>query len=371
MATKIAATIKVSIIRGIGKNTGDNLEIAYAGTDYINARYWASMFFEYPSYGSPEFLPEKGLTRLLKKKHPQCPLLLHEFGSTASTPEHDETTFIVPRFINAQMDISLPLSEILKNSRSGFGRIARWVKSKQLDYECTIDEEAQKEFYDEMYLPFMTKRHQDRSLIVDFNDIFSSKVKSEIIMVKKNGERVAGAVMRYWENRPTLGFFGIKEGKSETILKWNTAAMYFFAMISAKNKGIKRLHLGGSAAFILNGINSQKSRLGGRIDTDVPWQDSGMVKFVMLKKLDVLTGFFAANPFAFVGNDGKLRAAIWLSPNKKAGFSETEEQVAFATTFGIENVDMFDGKGTPLGETENRKRNGFGWLWRWCCPSFF
>ena len=357
MPTENKVKNSVTVIRGKAKTTGEKIEIAYLGYDYVNARFWVSLFFENPLYGAPEYVPEKNLIRKLNNYHPQCSLLLSENSLPEKIIANSGETFIIPRFINTQMDVSAPLDEMLKNSRSGFGRIARWVKSQKLDYEIETSEEAQHVFYDRMYLPFVAKRHQDKSLIVTFENIFSPAVKSEIIMVKKNGERIAGLVMHYWENRPTLGFFGVKEGVMNEILKWNTSAMYYFAVIEAKKKDINMLHLGGSPAFMLNGINAQKARLGAKIDAGIPWQDSGMVKMTILKKSDALLNYLAANPFAFVGDNGKLTAAIWLPPGRTISFDDTKNQIAFAEKLGIEKAVLFRMKSNPAVK-ELSKRTG-------------
>jgi hypothetical protein len=330
----------VTIIRGKAQKMQDNLVIAYAGTDYENARYWASMFLNNPQNGVPEMFSELNLKKDLMKKHPDCSLLLQEY-SPATSFISIEKSFIVPRFINTALDISPPLNEILKKSKSGFGRIARWVRAQNLSYECVNTPEAQQEFYYQMYLPFITKRHEDSALIVSFENIFSSKIRSDLIMVTKNGERLAGAVLHYWKNRPTLGFFGVKMDKIDEVQRWNTGAMYYFAMLWAKNAGITTLHLGGSSAFLLNGINILKNKLGGRIDVDVPWQNSGMVVLSLLKKTDEMKRFLASNPFAFVGIEGDLKAAVWLPSSKNPDLAETIRQIDSATKLGIQDVDVF------------------------------
>jgi len=332
--------IRAVIIQGKAKNTEENLVIAYAGTDYENTRYWAAMFFENPVYGVPEMFSELHLKKDLMKKHPDCSLLLQEY-SPATSFIYNEKSFIVPRFINTALDISPPLKEILKKSKSGFGRIARWVRSRNLSYECVNTMEAQQEFYYQMYLPLIGKRHEDSALIVSYENVFSPKVSSDLIMITKNSERLAGAVLHYWENRPTLGFFGVKMDKIDEIEKAYNGAGYFFPVVELKKKNIQTMYLGGSPAFLLNGINLMKIKLHAQIEAEQPFQNSGMVIFSLMKKTDETKRFLASNSFAFVSNQGVLKAAVWLPPDKNPDLTETIRQVGLASMLGIHNVDVF------------------------------
>jgi hypothetical protein len=333
--------LPVTLIRGNAKNTHDYLEMAYAGADYMNARLWAAMLLDSPLYEPPEPFSETNLQNRVGKKYPRCSFLLRETSMPVNSSADHKSTFLVPRFVNTALDISLPVNEILKKRTSGLGRIARWVKSKQLDYECTVSKEAQQEFYYEMYLPFITMRHKDKSLIVTFENVFSSKVEFEIIMVKKNGERIAGAVMHYWDNLPTLGFFGIKIEKMKEINRWRTGFLYYFAVLTAKNRGVQTLHLGGSSAFLKDGIVYTKTSLGARIDEQVPWQNAGTVALTLLDQSDDTKRFLAANPFVFIGHDGKLEAAIWFPPEKRSDPDEIKNQIGFAAKLGFKEVNLF------------------------------
>jgi len=331
---------RVSIISGRAKNTQDNLVIAYAGTDYENARYWASMFFENTVYGVPEMFSEPNLKKDLMKKHPDCSLLLQEYSS-ANSFTSIEKSFIVPRFINTALDISPPLKEIKKRSKSGFGRIAPWVRAQNLSYECVNTPESQKEFYYEMYLPIIKARHEDSALIVSFDGVFSPEVHSDLIMVTKNGERLAGAVLHYWESRPTLGFFGVKMDKIGAINKAYNGAGYYFPIVELKKKNFHTMFLGGSPAILLNGINLMKIKLHAQIDAEQPWQNQGMVALSLLKKTDEAKKFLASNPFAFVGKEGALKTAVWLPPNKNPDLTETIRQIGLASRLGFQDMDVF------------------------------
>jgi len=332
--------VQAVIISGKAKNTQDNLAFAYVGIDFINARYWASMFFQNPLYGVPEMFSEPNLKTVLMKKHPDCSFLIQEY-SPATSYLSNEKSFIVPRFINTALDISPPIKEVLKQSKSGLGRIARWVRARNLSYECVNSTEAQQEFYYQMYLPFIRARHEDSALIVSFDGIFSPKVRSDLIMVTKNGQRLAGAVLHYWENRPMLGFFGVKMDKINEIEKAYNGAGYYFPIVELKKKNFHTMFLGGSPAFLLNGINLMKIKLHAQIEAEQPWQNSGMVILSLLKKTDEVKNFLASNPFAFVGKEGALKAAVWLPLNKNPDLTETIRQIGLASRLGFQDVDVF------------------------------
>jgi hypothetical protein len=233
------------------------------------------------------------------------------------------------------------MAELCKKSRSGFDRIRRWIRSQNLSYEITKTVEAQKDFYENMYLPFISKRHNDSSLIIDFQGIFSDTLPSEVFFIKKNDKVVAGAVVRYWENRPSLSFLGVKEGHIEDVKRWNTGVIYYFVITELQKKGIKMLFIGGSPPILTNGLLFFKMKLLAQIDHEKPYQPAGCVSLHVLKFTEGVRDFLKTNPFVFIKNDGKMAAAVWTFSGKGSGTEVLEHQINQAFRLGLEECHVF------------------------------
>jgi hypothetical protein len=336
----------VTLITGNVKNQQNTILCAYAGFDQKNIAHWASLIFEKPKYQSVGEFPERAITKSIKNAFPDCALLLIEIDTPEKTAGVVKHAFVIPRFINTTIDISVPMEELRKRSRSGLDRIRRWIKAQNLSYETSQSPETQKDFYENMYLPFIMSRYADSSLIIEFSGIFSDTLPSEVFLVKKNEKVVAGAVVRFWENRPSLSFLGVKEGHIEDVKRWNTGAIYYFVINEFQKRGIKMLFIGGSPPFLSNGLLFFKMKLLAQIDHEKPYQPEGCVSFHILKYNDSIRNFLEKNPFVYVKADGKMAVAVWSFSGNEDGTKELENQINQAVRLGLDECHVFGHRST-------------------------
>ncbi|MEI6697317.1 MAG: peptidoglycan bridge formation glycyltransferase FemA/FemB family protein [Bacteroidota bacterium] len=336
----------VYIISGKTRQNNIPLSIAYAGNNHNNMLHWASMIIENPNFNT-NICTKNRLIRFIKTQYPECSMLLLEQDSPEKTTKLGQNSLLIPRFINTTIDISMPMEALRKKNRSGFDRIRRWIYTKKITCEFTQSAEAQKEFYYNMYLPFIKKRYSECAFILEYEGIFSDTVKSEILFIKKDDKAIAGAVIRFWDGRPTLGFIGVKEEYINELKRWNTGAVYYFIAEELHKRGFEKLHLGGSPSFLNNGLLFFKMRLTAQIDIDQPFQNEGCVSFHLLKDNEGIRDFLTSNPFVYVKQDGFLAGVLWTKFEKYLSFEKFEKEISPFFRLGLDECHIFKwGKST-------------------------
>jgi hypothetical protein len=180
-----------------------------------------------------------------------------------------------------------------------------------------------------MYLPYVIKRHGNRAWITNYNYMLKnlSDKKLELLLVKKNSETIAGALILFENHQPRLWNLGIKKGNFHHVKNGAIAALYYFTALYMEKLGYESFSVGHSRAFLTDGVLQYKRKWGLR-----PIEPQGLRKIQniifksgIIVKLPLLSestkGFFLTNPFIFE-RKGIMNVAVFvqkaLSPSAEA-----------------------------------------------------
>ena len=109
------------------------------------------------------------------------------------------------------------------------------------------------------------------------------------------------------KNVPRLWLLGIKDGDQSYFKEHASTACYYFASCYLQAQGYRNVHLGGSRAFLNDGVLQFKKRRGLRV---LNRSEGGLV-IKVISASDGLKGFFLRNPFVYVDR-GELCGAIFV-----------------------------------------------------------
>jgi hypothetical protein len=327
------------IISGTTRQSGFPLTIAYLGVDQSHLKHWIKIIFQDADSRFLGTFAENSILKRLKNSFPECSMVLIESLNPEKMTDIDNA-FLIPRFINTVIDVSLPLQVLNKKSKT-ISRIRRWVAMQNLNYEITQSEADQHDFYYNMYLPFIRGRHAESALIIPFEGIFTNVVRFEILLIKKEGETIAGGVIRFWDGKPSFGFLGVKEEHINDVKRWHTGALYYFVIQEFHKRGYSKVRIGGSPSVLTNGLMDFKIRLTAKIDIDQPYQKEGFVSLRLLKNSKGVRDFLEFNPFVFLNDDGKMAAAVWKFSGNKNGTEVLENQINQAFRLGLDECHVF------------------------------
>ena len=165
-------------------------------------------------------------------------------------------------WVRQVLDLASPVDELL-NKRSRRKEIEKVIKFQPVFSTDPADLDF---FYEKLYLPYMKKWQNDAIILkkVFFqNDL---KTTGELCFLKKDDQIVAGQFCNCVRNSYVLVTLGVTD--EAYVREGATAALYYYGIRRAQEKGVKYVDLGLSRPFIDDGVLNYKRKWGGEIQRD-------------------------------------------------------------------------------------------------------
>lgn len=244
------------------------------------------------------------------KQHFQSPdnsLIITEAPNTLSSWFSKSFDFYIPGWIEGELNLPKDLLSFTKSIHS-LNHDRNLITRNQLHYEVVEGLPKIYDFYHNMYLPYISQAHEDRSIIESYSYIKKMLGKSSVLFIKKEDVAVAGCLFRISKNIPRLLILGVKDGNRDYVKKGALVAIYYFAFSYLLEKGYTTVNLGKTRAFLNDGVLNYKNKWGLKV---IGLSETGF----MLKVLSVTDGvkaFLSKNPFVFKDNQ-VLKSAFFSS----------------------------------------------------------
>jgi len=245
--------------------------------------------------------------------------------------------FFVPIWIGGEVDLSCRIAR-LQHSRNAKADLRRMQKN-ETTYEVTRDPEAFEEFYLNMYLPYIKNRYGDRAFSMSHDEMVGKYECSELLFVKVRGERVAGQILLYEDDRVRAWSIGVKDGDSLYVKAGAIKALDYLLLPYLTDRGYKVLHMGASRPFLLDGALQYKRNLGVRVVDHT-------ARYFSLSFSPGSAGakaFVTNNPFIFQ-SDGAYRGALFIEPELPLSQERLQELYAEYHMDGLAGLSLFDAR---------------------------
>jgi len=214
--------------------------------------------------------------------------------------------FYIPFWLQGEVDISADISSPIKSD--SLQTDLRRIRKNKLHFEVTNQASQFHEFYYNMYLSFITKRHGKTAVLMRYDDMMQ-RLKAgtcELLLISKENKHVAGQLLVYGEKVPRLWSVGVKDGNLSYLKDGVVAATIYFSVQYLKEKGYKKMNIGASRAFLKDGVLWYKKKWDRNI---VGTPKMGFL-IKPLSKTTAVKGFFLNNPFIYV-HENRLNGAIF------------------------------------------------------------
>jgi len=311
------------ILSGEEITSHQELSIAYAGTE-INRNYLIKI--AYDNSFDEKYLGRVWLWKIfdvVREKSPNCSLMVIAVDKLLWGWFTKRTYFNVPFWVSSLADISAD-SSLLWTSENVKNDIRR-VRSNKLSFELTKDSSKLDNFYYDMYRPYAVVAHGNRAIISHYYYVKKEFENGELLLIKKENQYIAGALLVYKKMQARARFLGIKDGNFNYVRKGAIAAIYYFFTRRLKEKGYKKVDFGLSRPFLKDGVLCYKRKWGARQISCDPLVD-GAYYVEPLVNTPGLRAFLVNNPFIFI-DKGKINAAVFVDCDR--GFC----QEALATIY--------------------------------------
>lgn len=219
-----------------------------------------------------------------------------EINSAFSRLFNSENSFFIPCWIGGETDISYYTSKLIKTPSLRSDK--RKMRQHNMTFEVSNDKHQFDKFFTDMYLPYITKAHGNMAFLMPYDEMIMNIKNSDLILLKRDGEYIAGIIIRYKNGMPYLWLVGIKDGNTDYLKDRVIGIIDYFAINYLKEKGYKKVNYGASRAFLRDGVLRYKKVRGLEII-------GSPKRGFLVKPLSCSIGikrFFSENPFIYLEN---------------------------------------------------------------------
>jgi hypothetical protein len=290
-------------INGTEVQSGHRLGIIYGG-DLQSRNFIISLAFA-DKYEVIE-LGKRGLYDIFlksKRIRQNCCMMILKVNDILCKIIKRNRDFYIPLWVHGKIDV--PLSLLKKSVKSDLKKITR----EKFSFEVTTEESKVKNFYNNMYLPYVNQRHGNMAIPTEYKYVkqYLKIGACDLMFVKRKSEYIAGLLILYEKSGPRLWLLGIKDGDQCYLKDHAGTACYYLASSYLQEQGYGSVNLGGSRAFLNDGVLQFKKKWGFRL---VGKSEGGF----LIKPVFGSTGFkgfFHRNPFIYM-DQKRLCGAIFV-----------------------------------------------------------
>jgi len=282
----------------------DSRKIVYAGYSSIKKNYHVRLLLDGNNHHT--FLGWRWYWKIPDLvKSGNIDIVISEISQYALNHFQSYSGFILPEWAIMRINIDRPIGEICKASVSDFSDVKRLIRKYNLTYEMLTDKESFKYFYDNIYLPYLIKRHGDEALVEDLSDFWKPSPSPFLMVIKENGIIVAGSIVRKSGDLFYLVRLGLLNGNDEYRRHGAIGAMYYFSILEGQKMSCRYLDVGGTRPFLNNGLTKYKMGLGAEfLSEHSTWKE--YLWFGMNENSTFAKEFIRNNSFLYLNNDRKL-----------------------------------------------------------------
>jgi hypothetical protein len=185
-------------------------------------------------------------------------------------------------------------------------------------------------------MPYAINRFGESALVYENYHVFSKTFKnSELILVKKGQEPIAGMLIRWKRNIPRWLVIGIKNGDSAYVKEGAISALYYYSIEHLRRQGYRKLNFGSSRAFLKDGVLKSKKEWGLTICR------YDRIFLLMIPSLTKgVEGFLINNPF-IVAKKSELNGAIFVDTPQPLSEAQIQELYLKWYLKGMNTLHLF------------------------------
>jgi len=343
---------EVSILTGEEKNSGETISILICGNKrtlyYIPKRIFSGNY----SVNKLGKFPIWKIKKLVSENEDNVDLIFLNIDCFLRHFLENNDFFIIPEWIDMEVDTSRPLGHIYNNFSHGAKRDIKKIEKFGFDYEVTKDPKKIDNFYYNMFLPHINEKHSEETPKNYLRYIKSLSKEIEVILIKEKGKDVCGGMIEQRGNKSRLPSMGVLNSDMDLIKKCVISALYYFHIVYAKERNIKSLDYGETRAFLNDGCFQFKRKWGLKaVRSEF---ESGIIGLKICKNDDATKNYLMNNPFIFIKNN-KFYGMFYNNKNSPTTLNEIKQFFKSYYTPGLSELFII----SPNGFTKECKTFSF------------
>jgi len=254
-----AFRIPVAILRG--HTRAGPAAIAVAGTppqiDYLPSRFFTSMTSREP-VGT---VPVWALSGLLKRLGRSVDLTIARVDRLSARVFFRKNGLVVPESVESWLGVPDDLGALVRANRS-VKEDMRILRRDGLTSEVSHDQHDWHVFYHTMYLPLMATRHGQHAVIRSAHELRRAFRRGGIVWVRRGSERIAGGLFEHRRGVLRWVALGTRGGDVTLMKQGALAALYYFEIKYAHDRGCGGINFGGTPPILNDGLLVYKKKWG-------------------------------------------------------------------------------------------------------------
>lgn len=297
---RAALLYDVWVVSGKERTSGAPLTLLFSGS-LENKNYLAHLSLAGTDEERHQRVPFWRLGRLLRR-HADALTIVERKERPKHTPAG---TVYIPCWIGGEIDLAK--AELLRRTSGQVNADMRRIRKRS--YEMAVERGSERllAFYEEMYRPYLRNVYGARAFAASRSEVEAKAGIAELVLVREQGEPVAGQILVYENDRARGWLIGVRNGDRRYVREGAIAAVYQYTTRYLAGRGFERVHAGASRPFLNDGVLRYKGKWGMRITDHAPkW-------FAMTLPTagEAALSFLTQNPFVYEIED-KYYAALFV-----------------------------------------------------------
>jgi hypothetical protein len=246
-------------------------------------------------------------------------------------------SYWLPSWVRTELDLA-DAEERMRLS-DNVRRDVRRIRKNRFDYRVSTDERDLVDFYQGMYLPYASLRYGKHSIVMSYDEMVGGiRAGWELLLVRKEGEAVAGQLFAYRNGGVTWWALGVRDGDPALVRQGALAAAYCFGIQHLGVRNARRHDLGGARPFLTDGVLQFKRKWGARI-TGAHFEPPRWFVLRVSDASAAVRRFLHEQPF--VCEDGRgLHGVTFVDESLRLSQDAVDVRRAEYAALGIERVEV-------------------------------
>jgi hypothetical protein len=325
------------VVSGLEKHSGTPLKLLYFGSGNHLAYVLGLVYREHRVDEELGNLRIWNAGRWAESRDRDCDLVIADLPWPWHRLLRGRGFIEVPAWVNQRMPLPEQWQDVFSQlRRSARGEDMRSIRKHGLEYRLVREEEAVRRFYEEMYVPHLTRRFGDAAYIEPEWKIRYCVENGTLMEVLRDGQVVAAQVL--WGNQGSLHFLwsGTVGDEYGAQSRGVFPALYYFGLLHAFEGGYREVDYCGSRPVLTDGIVQLKRRWGGQV-FDGWSRDTLFIRPQNLGQANL--GFLCNNP-VIARCRGELVGKV-IFANEPVGAEQVVRAEQVYATSGISTIRLY------------------------------
>lgn len=257
----------VTGLRGTLRDGGEPATVAYVGRG-LNYQYILRLLFD-----AYEVVEQADTTLFNYRKHlerlaREADLVISDIGWPYHGMVNRHGDFLeMPDWVNLSLDLADDWTSVVRGFRhTTRNNDLRLVRRNAYHCKPTNDRDVIERFYDEMYAPFVTRRHEEESVLAPREQVVGRAMSGALLRVFREQQVVAAGVV--YPEGEVLYFLwmGVPVQFGDSPPEGAISALYYYGIRHAFDTGLKTVDFTGTRAVLNDGPFRFKRKWGAVVD---------------------------------------------------------------------------------------------------------